>query len=1052
MRALLIVFIVLTVSLSSFAETWFEDFKNNRKEDLAQEPDTTLARQYLDSALLLIDRANFDQGIAFFQKVLDIRINILGKNHLDVALIYSHIGEVYYHKAEYDKALEFFHKTLIIRLDKLGEHHSDVATCQNNIGTVYFAKGENDKALESFQKALDIYLNTSEEKISDVATCYNNIGGTYYQKGEYDGALESFQKAQRILIDNLGEYHPEVAILYINMGGIYRIRGKLDKALTFFQKALGIWLADAVKGHPDLALSYNNIGEIYYQKGEYDKAIGYLQKALQIVNEIFGYEHLYAANICDNLGGAFRRTGDNSKALDFHQRALNIRLKKLGENHPDVALCYNNIGAVYYYIKDFDRAVLHNQIALDIRIKVLGKEHPVVAISYQNLGKYYQNNGEYDKALASYQKALYIRLKTFGAHHPEVAASFNDIGITYKNKGEYDKALEHFQKALDIRLETLGIESPEVIETFHNLGALFNQTKETKNAIENFENALNSLDLLRRSFTSQESKQFQLSKNYVIFERAIHSRLQAARIDQDRSGLKSAFTYSEKSKSNWLLESLNKTRAESFAGIPDGLLEKERDFRADLSFYSKKRFEELDKGPSKSDSVVNQLNSKIFDLKQEYNLLIDQFERDYPDYYQLKYRTNVVSVEQVQKELLEPEQTLLEYFVGDSSIFVFIIDKDSYEVKEIKKDFPLEEWVNDFRKSMTCMIPDEEPICTLESSAKAYARTAYQLYKKLILPVEGFLYKKLIVIPDGVLGYIPFEALLKEKPEIARAFKTHHYFTIDHQINYAYSATMHKEMKAKNNKRASNGWIGFAPEYTGDSALLATQYFENNPLRKGLRPLQWIIPEVELIRELTKGEIIVGADATENRFKEIAHRYRILHLAMHGMANDKVGDYSFLAFTELKDSIENERLYVSDLYNIQLNADMVVLSACETGFGELQRGEGIISLARGFSFAGARSIITTLWSIDDEQTKKLMEFFYKNLLKGMDKDEALRKAKLSYINLVEQDQAHPLYWAGFFSIGNMDPITVSSKRHLYVLALIALLSLIIFTRRKNKQT
>jgi CHAT domain-containing protein len=168
-----------------------------------------------------------------------------------------------------------------------------------------------------------------------------------------------------------------------------------------------------------------------------------------------------------------------------------------------------------------------------------------------------------------------------------------------------------------------------------------------------------------------------------------------------------------------------------------------------------------------------------------------------------------------------------------------------------------------------------------------------------------------------------------------------------------------------------------------------------------------------------KGDYFVNSDATEQKFYDVAGDYRMVHLSTHGVADARQGDYSYLAFAEQKDSIENEFLYVRDIYNTQLNADLVFLSACETAQGELQRGEGIISLARAFAYAGAKSIITTLWQVDDAATKDISIEFYKNLKKGLTKDFALRQAKLRHIKSARSAQKHPFFWAAMIGIGDM---------------------------------
>ena len=223
----------------------------------------------------------------------------------------------------------------------------------------------------------------------------------------------------------------------------------------------------------------------------------------------------------------------------------------------------------------------------------------------------------------------------------------------------------------------------------------------------------------------------------------------------------------------------------------------------------------------------------------------------------------------------------------------------------------------------------------------------------------------------------------------------------------------------KHKREPTNFLLGMAPFSTTDTTLMPDLFTFTEGGRAEIMPLKYSGQEVANITKLMKGTSIYGKKATEQKFMELAPTYRIIHLASHSKVNPQSSNYSFLAFSEIKDSIENELLYVRELYNLSLNADMVVLSACETGLGEIQRGEGIISLARAFSYAGAKSIITTLWQVNDQKTKILMIDFYKYLRRGLPKQEALWRAKLDFMRKTSSD---PYFWAGFIGIGNMMPI------------------------------
>jgi CHAT domain-containing protein len=430
---------------------------------------------------------------------------------------------------------------------------------------------------------------------------------------------------------------------------------------------------------------------------------------------------------------------------------------------------------------------------------------------------------------------------------------------------------------------------------------------------------------------------------------------------------------------------------------------------------------------------VLEIGGKLFDLNRQYETLKSRFETDYPQYYKAKYDLSTVSLQAVQDELLQPNQSLLEYLVGDSSIFAFLVRKDTFIVKEIKHDFPLEQWVRDMTKDGIYAyhtLPKDHPFKTkslMDSSMANYTRAAHDLYVQLVQPVAEHLTDQVIVVPDGVLGYVPFEALLTARPA-ERAFGKYSYYDFllkERQISYCYSATLLREMQHKEHLQQPTGeLLAMAPFYldNADSLHSRIDTMDLLALRESLDTLKASGEEVAIISKLMKGTDLYGEEASLGKFRDTADDYRIIHLSTHGKADDRAGDYAYLAFGVPGDSTAYDKLYARDLYNYSLNADMVVLSACETGIGKLRKGEGIVSLSRAFAYAGAKSIFPTLWQVSDAKTAQLMKSFYKNLKKGMAKDAALRAAKLDYLKDSKGEAAHPFFWAGMIGVGDMSSI------------------------------
>ncbi len=436
----------------------------------------------------------------------------------------------------------------------------------------------------------------------------------------------------------------------------------------------------------------------------------------------------------------------------------------------------------------------------------------------------------------------------------------------------------------------------------------------------------------------------------------------------------------------------------------------------------KKRLNLQQSGVSTEDRRIVRIIDRLFDVNRTYDSLLQVLERDYPDYYDLKYTTSVISVAEVQQELGD-DQALLEYLIGDTSLFVFVVKPDTYLVKKIPRDSLLDEQVLAFTEALQgcpdALAGDCDPIAQRDLRREL----GHGLYQQLIAPVEDLLPERLVIVPDGELGYLPFEALLSQ-PTTTNQYDTWPFWLQEKIISYAFSATLWREMKQREHREApSKSLLAIAPPFEGTTRQFATR----GAYRSGyFGPIESTREEVAAIQQLLGGDAFLDTAATLANFRKLAWDYRILHFATHGKVMEDPR-YSLLAFHGPQDSVFLSDtmlrgiagLYLADLYNLQLNADLVVLSACETGIGRLYRGEGIASLARGFTYAGAKSLVPSLWAVNDGSTAQLMEAFYEYLAAGLPKDEALRQAKQ---DLLKRGLADPNLWAGFVLMGDTAPI------------------------------
>ncbi|MCB0839894.1 MAG: CHAT domain-containing protein, partial [Bacteroidetes bacterium] len=499
---------------------------------------------------------------------------------------------------------------------------------------------------------------------------------------------------------------------------------------------------------------------------------------------------------------------------------------------------------------------------------------------------------------------------------------------------------------------------------------------------------------------------------------------------EDENYLREAFYISERSKANLLMEALRESEAQQFAGIDPELLVLEAQIQSELNDLDKRLFDARQGETKVEEKQVSEWESKQFALKQSFDSLKKSIETHHPEYFQLKYNNEVSGLDEIQKKVPD-ETTLLEYFVGDSNLYMFVIYQEGYHAIKQAVNPRLVTQIKDVREGIYQWYFD--PNATekeMQIYLGRYQKNASDLYASLIAPVKnqlGNLSEKLVIIPDGPLGYLPFEVLLSESASDKAIVANLPYLLRDHSISYSYSVNLWSELKdRKRGFTGKEGVLAFAPSFTRKDEVASNREVVPNNY---FTPLQYNQDEAKAIHETFGGQMFLGESATLNAFYENMSDFPIIHLASHGKTHDKDSRYSYIAFADPRDTAQKQLLYVSDLYNLHFNADLVVLSACETGLGTLYRGEGITSLARAFTYAGAQSIATTLWQVDDQTSAILMKTFYEFLDQGFSKDEALRQAKLKLI----EDQYDPFFWAGYILIGDAEPARKPGRTYLWLL-------------------
>ncbi|MCB0686460.1 MAG: CHAT domain-containing protein, partial [Saprospiraceae bacterium] len=409
--------------------------------------------------------------------------------------------------------------------------------------------------------------------------------------------------------------------------------------------------------------------------------------------------------------------------------------------------------------------------------------------------------------------------------------------------------------------------------------------------------------------------------------------------------------------------------------------------------------------------------------------------------YDLKYNAQPITIEQVQKKLTNYHGLLIEYYLGQEHLYIFVISHTQEHLYRLNLSEEFQSTIDSFKTKL--ISNNDDP--------KTFQQSSNELYNILIKPFDNLLTnQKITIIPDGELGYIPFEILAEDTNDVS-SFDLP-YLLKNHVISYAYSATYLEDQRAKEELKNDIKYIAFAPNFRGrndqGTSLKPDLLASRQVVRGSLSELKGATREVESLASNFQGRYFQNLEATETQFKKFAQDYDIIHLATHAIIDEVNPLNSRLLFTIDGDTLNDGDLNAWELFNMNLHAKLSVLSACNTGFGKIQKGEGILSLGRAFAFAGCPSRLMSLWPAQDASTADIMIKFYEYLAEGMAKDEALRKAKLAYLKNAAEFNMHPFYWAGFVLQGDPSAIINNSHIKYYLIGLSGVILLGFFLNKR----
>ena len=799
--------------------------------------------------------------------------------------------------------------------------------------------------------------------------------------------------------------------------------------------------------HPLMARTLSEYADTYSAVGDVDQTRRYAEQANFILMKLPNRSQLKYSNIT-YIAHSHLKTRQYKKAKKYYEEAYNL---SLSDAHVDDFFKLDallHLSTCYLALNNQDSA----KIVLDHAHRVYKDAHTSHSYSQANLhffqADYLLETAEYRQAKMHLKKALNFVKSSYPDEHEQIGKTYRRIARAYFLNQELDSAFTNVNKSLEIFKLNETIQSDQINQTNYSdlipglelMGSIYfekylkdgNKTNLDK-AAEAYDYSILFIQRLRRYVNSQSTRLTLSELYYDTYAGAIKTATLRYRLNPSTELLNKLFELIQSSKAQSLLENIHKSKFKHYANVPKELLDEENRLQNKINL--------LERLIKENPYLKEKWETKLFTASLDFKDFLGQLKHDYPSYFQLKYDHSTVSIPEVRKRLSN-EEGLLEYFVGDEHLYLVIIDKTGASLYDKSLPNNTDALVQTMRSGISNYYLSPSKSTQLFDKTKSmYTESASELYNYLF-DFDINLPEELIIVPDGILGYIPFEALLIQKPDLSESYQYYPYLINDYKIAYHYSSTLWSQATKKSSR--NNKLLALAPAFDVEDGHAIAEVRQGN-----LLPLINNIDEVLFINKLFKGEVLTGQEATKERFTELAPSFGILHFATHAIIDDELINESYLALSVEDSASTNDHLYIGDLYNSDLPAELVVLSACETGLGELKKGEGILSLARGFSFAGASSVVTSLWSVSDKATANLMQLFYTNLKRGQDKDDALRQAKLDFMKEQNEAFAAPFYWASTIAIGDMKPIQSGPNWSIILFVGAALLIGFLLWKRRN---
>lgn len=964
--------------------------KMNRALHAVKEGGEWLIWRYVSSddelAAALIAAKNDDE-----QKALLASEKVLNTVELQGALMSR--GMSLANKGSYVQATSAFQ--LALNLAEQIDNKKGVATALRGLGVICSFQNLYSQASEFFQKSLKLAEELGDKQ--SIALALNNIGILHEMRSDYTQALE-YSKRSLKLAKEIGNK----SIIYNTMSSIGRLaenQGDHDQADEYFQQSLKI--AEEMADKLAIARVLNNIGNVRKARGDYMQALQYYQQSLKLGEEINHRSIISQAQ--SNIGNIYRTQGNYAQALEYFQRGM--KSKQELADKAGIANTLSHIGITHRLEGNYAKAIEYFQQSLKITEEIADKAGS--AYTFNSLATVYYSQRNYAEALEYYQKFLKLSQET--GDKRGISVALGNIASVYNMQGNYAQAVEMAQQSVAIANQ---IGNADIAwEPQATAGLAYHALRQFDKARQSFAEAISVVEKLRSQVAGGEQERQR------FFENQVSPYYEMIDLLVDQNDAAEALAYAERAKGRVLLDVLGSGRVNVTKAMTSQEQQQERKLNGELVSLNAQIYNEKVRQQQDEPRLAD-LNARLQKARLQYEDFQTNLYAAHPELKAQRGEAQPLDLKDSANLIPDSSTALLEFAITENKTYLFVLTKGKAGAQAAAdlrvytlniKQKELADRAQRFRKRLAGL-------------DVSFADLATSLYDLLLKPAQAQLRMKtaLVIVPDGVLWELPFQALMPTR---------NRYLIEDCAIDYAPSLTVLREMVKLRRTRTPVAKNAPTLLAFGNPALSkqAHERVETALMGEKLVPLPQAELQVKFLARLygaAQSQVYIGAEAREDRAKAEAGKYRILHLATHGLLNDASPMYSQVVLSQSVDDPNNDGLLEAwEIMNLDLKAELVILSACETARGHVGAGEGLIGLSWALFVAGCPTTVVSQWKVESAGTTELMSEFHRRLKPAVEnpeskitKAEALRQAALKLLRSKKYN--HPFYWAAFVVIGD----------------------------------